>query len=80
MRPGLRCSRTPLRDGEFRDGIKEFAAFEIASKEEFFYLRALARKMDVNRVPHLKSRTRLYVPQNTPAMPEAMKILRPAGV
>jgi hypothetical protein len=35
--------------------------------------------VDVSRVSHLKSRTRLYVPENTEAMPEAMKKLRPAG-
>ena len=68
-----------ITDHDFQDGEKEFAAFEIASKEELFYLRALARHVDVNRVPHLKSRTRLYVPENTPAMPEAMKKLRPAN-
>ena len=68
-----------ITDRDFEEGKKEFAAFELASKEEFFYMRALARHMDVSRVPHLKSRTRLYVPQNTPAMPEAMKVLRPAN-
>ena len=64
---------------EFEAGKREFAGFEIAKKEELFYLRALARRMDVNRVSHLKSRTRLYAPENTPAMPEAMKKLRPAN-
>jgi asparagine synthase (glutamine-hydrolysing) len=68
-----------VTDSEFQDGKREFAAFDIATKEEFFYLRALARQMDVTRVSHLKSRTRLYVPENTPAMPEAMKKLRPAN-
>jgi asparagine synthase (glutamine-hydrolysing) len=68
-----------VSDRAFEDGQKEFAGFEVASKEELFYLRALSRRMDVNRVPHLKSRTRLYAPENTPAMPEAMKILRPAN-
>ncbi len=68
-----------VSDREFEDGKREFAAFEIAKKEELFYLRALARRMDVNRVSHLKSRTRLYAPENTPAMPEAMKKLRPAN-
>jgi hypothetical protein len=42
-------------------------------------MRALSRRMDVNRVSHLRGRTRLYVPENTPAMPEAMKKLRPAN-
>ena len=68
-----------VSDAEFQDGKNEFVGFEIASKEEFFYLRALSRSMDVNRVSHLKSRTRLYVPENTEAMPEAMKKLRPAN-
>jgi asparagine synthase (glutamine-hydrolysing) len=68
-----------ISDREFEDGKAQFAGFEIATKEEFFYLRALARNLDINRIPHLKSRTRLYVPQDTPAMPEAMKRLRPAN-
>ena len=69
-----------VSDRDFQDGKKEFATFEIASKEEFFYLRALSRRLNVHRIPHLKSRTRLYAPENTPAMPETMKKLRPAGV
>ena len=68
-----------VSDRDFQDGKKQFQAFELTSKEEFFYLRALACRVDVNRIPHLKSRTRLYVPENTPAMPEAMKTLRPAN-
>jgi asparagine synthase (glutamine-hydrolysing) len=67
-----------VTDQEFQDGKREFAAFEITRKEELFYLRALARSMDISRVAHLKSRTRLYVPENTPVMPDAMKKLRPA--
>jgi asparagine synthase (glutamine-hydrolysing) len=68
-----------ISDAEFEDGKREFAAFEIASKEELFNLRALSRHMDVNRVSHLRSRTRLFVPENTPALPEVMKKLRPAN-
>ena len=68
-----------VSDKEFQDGKREFAAFDIASKEEFFYLRALARAMDVNRVSHLRGRTRLYVPENTPVMPDAMRKLRPVN-
>jgi len=68
-----------VSDAELQDGKKQFAGFDIASKEELFYLRALSRSMDVSRVSHLKSRTRLYVPENTEAMPEAMKKLRPVG-
>ena len=44
-----------VSDKEFQDGKSEFAAFEIASKEELFYLRALARSMDVGRVSHPRS-------------------------
>jgi len=68
-----------VTDAELQDGKKQFAGFEIASKEEFFYLRALSHSMDVSRVSHLKSRTRLYVPENTEAMPKAMRKLRPAN-
>jgi len=68
-----------VSDAELEDGKKEFAAFEIASKEELFYLRALSHGMDITRASHLKSRTRLYVPENTQAMPDAMKKLRPVG-
>jgi len=35
--------------------------------------------MDVNRVAHLKARTRLYVPEGTEAMPEAMARITPAS-
>jgi asparagine synthase (glutamine-hydrolysing) len=68
-----------VSDAEFADGKKQFAGFDLASKEEFFYLRALARTMDVTRVAHLKARTRLYVPEGTAAMPEAMKRITPAS-
>jgi len=68
-----------VSDAEFADGKKQFVGFDLASKEEFFYLRALARTMDVYRVTHLKTRTRLYVPEGTAAMPEAMKRITPAS-
>lgn len=68
-----------VSDAEFAEGKKRFAGFDLAGKEEFFYLRALAQAMDVNRVAHLKARTRLYVPEGTKAMPEAMKRITPAS-
>ena len=52
---------------DLKDGQKEFAEFEIATCEELFNLRALAKVMDVRRVPHLKSRLRIYVPAVHPA-------------
>ena len=68
-----------VSDAAFADGRKQFAAFDLANKEEFFYLRVLAKAMDVTRVAHLKARTRLYVPEGTKAMPEAMKRITPVS-
>jgi len=51
-----------LSDADFRDGQREFAEFEIGSKEELFLIRTLAAKMDVRRVPHLRGRPRLRMP------------------
>lgn len=52
-----------LSDAEFRDGRREFREFDIATKEELLYLRMLASKMDVRRVPHLRARLRLDMPR-----------------
>jgi len=49
-----------VADNEFADGKRQFADFQIATKEEYFYLSRLAQKMDVRRVPHLKERKQLY--------------------
>lgn len=49
-----------ISDGDLADGRRAFAGFHIANKEELFYLRALAARMDVHRIPHLKSRLALY--------------------
>ncbi|HUZ33837.1 MAG TPA: asparagine synthetase B [Xanthobacteraceae bacterium] len=48
-----------LSDLDLRDGQREFADFQIATKEELFYMRALAANFDVRRVPHLRRRLRL---------------------
>ena len=53
---------TALSDADFHDGQREFADFSIATKEELFYMRILAAKMDVNRIPHLRGRLRLDMP------------------
>ena len=66
-----------VSDADFADGKREFAAFEIATKEELYYMRRLSATMDVSRLPHLHGRIRLYVPQETAAMPEVMKRLAP---
>lgn len=52
-----------LSDADLDDGQREFADFEIASKEELFYMRILAAKMDVKRIPHLRGRLRLEMPR-----------------
>ena len=52
-----------LSDADFRDGQRQFADFSIATKEELFCVRALAAKMDVKRVPHLRGRLRLDLPR-----------------
>ena len=51
-----------LSDAELRDGQREFSDFKIANKEELFFLRILAARMDVQRVPHLRGRLRLDMP------------------
>ena len=45
-----------ISDADFYDGQKQFAAFNVQSKEELFYLRKLAETIDVIRVPHLRDR------------------------
>jgi asparagine synthase (glutamine-hydrolysing) len=61
-----------VSDQEFEEAKREFAEFEVSSKEEYFYLRALSRKLDIDRVPHLKARLRLYVPHDLAPMPTEM--------
>ncbi|HUB45924.1 MAG TPA: hypothetical protein VMB73_13135, partial [Acetobacteraceae bacterium] len=52
-----------IRDGEFNDGKALYADFDLRTKEELLYLTMLDAVMDVRRVPHLKSRTNLYLPK-----------------
>ena len=52
-----------VSDANFHDGQREFAGFNIATKEELFCMRALAAKLDVKRVPHLRGRLRLDMPR-----------------
>lgn len=51
-----------ISDGDFADGRKEFAAFNLQSKEELYYLRKLAQVMDIGRVPHLRDRAWISFP------------------
>jgi len=62
--PGWRdLFEAALSDADFRDGQREFADFKIATKEELFFMRALAAKMDVKRIPHLRGRLQLNMPR-----------------
>jgi asparagine synthase (glutamine-hydrolysing) len=45
-----------ISDADFRDGQRRFAAFNVQSKEELYYLDKLAATVDVMRVPHLRDR------------------------
>jgi asparagine synthase (glutamine-hydrolysing) len=47
---------------DLREGCREFEAFGIQSREELFCIRALARTMDISRVPHLRARVNIQVP------------------
>jgi asparagine synthase (glutamine-hydrolysing) len=52
-----------VSDADFHDGQREFADFNIATKEELFCMRTLAARLDVKRVPHLRGRLRLDMPR-----------------
>lgn len=57
-----------ISDLEFVDGQKQYAPFNLRSKEELYYLRLLHQGMDVFRVPQLKGRAAIAV-----APPAAVK-------
>ena len=50
-----------ISDLAFVDGLKQYAAFSLHSKEELYYLRLLHQGMDVFRLPQLKGRARITV-------------------
>ncbi len=51
-----------VSDAEYAEGRAEFADYDLASKEEYAYLRILSESMDIARVPHLKGRLYLEAP------------------
>jgi asparagine synthase (glutamine-hydrolysing) len=51
-----------ITDADYAYGRHMFEGFALESKEELYYLRTLAKTMDVTRVPHLKGRLKLAVP------------------
>jgi asparagine synthase (glutamine-hydrolysing) len=48
-----------ISDRDLHDAPREFAGFDIRSKEELYYLRLLSQRMDVRRVPHLRGRAQV---------------------
>lgn len=50
-----------VSDLEFVEGLKRYAAFNIRSKEELYYLSLLHQGMDVFRMPQLRGRARITV-------------------
>jgi asparagine synthase (glutamine-hydrolysing) len=48
-----------ITDVEFVDGLRQYAAFNLHSKEELYYLRLLHQGMDVFRMPQLRGRARI---------------------
>jgi len=51
-----------ISDKELRDGCHEYEPYGIRTKEELFYIRILAANMDISRVPHLRARLYLHLP------------------
>ncbi|HZD90514.1 MAG TPA: asparagine synthetase B [Pseudolabrys sp.] len=51
-----------ISDQELADGQREFADYQIQSKEELYYIRKLAQVMDIDRVPHLRDRAWISFP------------------
>jgi len=51
-----------ISDRDLLEGKMEFAPFGIGTREELFYIRKLAQIMDINRVPHLRSRASISFP------------------
>jgi asparagine synthase (glutamine-hydrolysing) len=56
--------RSVISETEFEDGKREFAAYDIRTIDELFYLRRLSKTMVISRVPHLQGRARVSFPDN----------------
>ena len=54
-----------ISDVDFVDGLKQYAAFNLHSKEELYYLRLLHQGMDVFRMPQLRNRAHITVAPGT---------------
>lgn len=59
----LELFETAISNTDFYDGQHEFAEYAITTKEELFLIRALATKMNLKRIPHLRGRLRVDMPR-----------------
>ena len=60
-------SEATISDAEFADGRRRYETYGLTSKEELLYLSALAETLDIDRVPHLRSRPYLRFPETAAA-------------
>jgi len=61
--PWIDFAESEVGDAEFAEGRREFAEFQLESKEEYLYLRLLSQSFDVRRAPHLRARANLRFPR-----------------
>jgi asparagine synthase (glutamine-hydrolysing) len=60
--PCVELAEAAISDRDFEDGRRAFADYALNDKEELYCLRKLAAVMDISRVPHLKGRLLLRMP------------------
>jgi asparagine synthase (glutamine-hydrolysing) len=60
--PWARFAEESMSEREFDAGRRRFPGYQLRTREELYYLQVLAERIDVDRVPHLKSRLLLEVP------------------
>ena len=60
--PWVTLAETAISHSELMDGKREFAPFDVTTKEELLYIRKLAQHMDILRVPHLRGRATINFP------------------
>ncbi len=61
--PCRELAEESVSDAAFAEGRRQFADFALNDKEELLYLVKLGAVMDIDRVPHLKGRLTLQMPQ-----------------
>ena len=60
--PWRALAEQSLSDLDYRDGQRRYSQFDLRTKEEMFYLTKLAEVLDLSRVPHLSTRSRMRFP------------------